>query len=148
MDPTHRCRNGQVGERPRSSRQAAEQTVQEHGPRIDRSDETARRRQEGTIMKRIPAQLTMMPVIAIGLALAMSTMPAEARAFGVEGVGGKLGYSTPEHLDGTAMLGVHAELEERGTRVHLLPNMMYWKVNGVRDVSPNVDAYYHFEREG
>jgi len=89
-----------------------------------------------------------MHVVAASLVLAAIAVPRPARAFGVEGVGGKLGYSNPENLDGTAALGLHAELAKPGTRVHLLPNMMYWKVDGVRDVSPNMDAYYHFNPEG
>jgi len=80
--------------------------------------------------------------------LALATVPRAANAYDFSGAGGKLGYANPEDLDGTAMLGVHAELEQHGTRVHLLPNIMYWNVNRVRDVNPNFDVYYHFHREG
>jgi outer membrane protein W len=55
-----------------------------------------------------------------------------------------VGYSTPQDLDGTASVSVHAELENPNTRLHLVPNMMYWNVDRVRDVAPNLDAYYHF----
>lgn len=85
---------------------------------------------------------------AVLLVLAIAAAPGSARAFGFSGVGGKLGYSSPEDLDGTAELGLHAELERPGTHVHLLPNLMYWNVDRVRDVSPNVDLYYHFRPEG
>jgi len=105
-------------------------------------------REEEATMKRTRMHLLAMPVVAIGLALAVSAWPTQSSALGVEGMGGKLGYSNPENLDGTTMLGVHAELEQRGSRVHVLPNVMYWNVDRVRDVNPNVDAYYHFEREG
>jgi len=90
----------------------------------------------------------MRHVVAAGLAVMLCAAAGSAMALGVEGVGGKLGYSNPENLDGTTTMGVHAELAESGTQFHLLPNMMYWKVNGVRDLSPNLDAYYHFEPEG
>src|SRR5262249_8225609 len=42
----------------------------------------------------------------------------------------------------------HVELEQSGTRVHLMPNLMYWHVNRESDVNPNFDAYYHFGQEG
>ncbi len=80
--------------------------------------------------------------------LVAAALPRSARALGYSGIGGKLGFADSENLDGTAALGVHAELARIGTRVHLLPNVMYWKVNGVRDVSPSLDLYYHFNPEG
>ena len=81
------------------------------------------------------------------LALALTALPQSARAYGLSGVGGMVGYSTPQDLDGTASVSVHAELEQPGTRLHLVPNMMYWNVDRVRDVAPNLDAYYHFRPE-
>jgi len=98
-------------------------------------------------MKRTRMLVGTMRVVAASLLLAMIATPKTAHAE-ISGVGGKLGYSNPENLDGTAALGVHAEIEKRGTRLHLLPNVMYWSVDGVRDVSPNVDVYYHFNPEG
>jgi opacity protein-like surface antigen len=82
------------------------------------------------------------------LAIALITLPKTAQAYGLTGAGGMIGYATPQDLDGTASVSVHAELENRGTHVHLVPNMMYWNVNGVRDVAPNMDVYYHFRPEG
>ena len=86
--------------------------------------------------------------IAALLILLPLSMPRSASAFGFAGAGGKLGYANSEDLDGTAALSVHAEFEESGTRFHLLPNMTYWKVDGVRDLSPNLDLYYHFNPSG
>ena len=43
---------------------------------------------------------------------------------------------------------MHAEFEQHGTQLHLLPNLMYWNEDRMRDVSPNLDVYYHFNREG
>jgi len=37
-------------------------------------------------------------------------------AYEVSGMGGKLGYSNPEDLDGTAMSELHVELEQPGSR--------------------------------
>lgn len=79
---------------------------------------------------------------------ALLTMPLAAHAFDYSGMGGKLGYASPEHLDGTASVSVHAEFERNDSRVHLLPNLGYWNVDRVSDVSPNMDVYYHFVREG
>lgn len=81
------------------------------------------------------------------LAIFMTAVPQAAQAYGLAGVGGMVGYSTPQDLDGTASISVHAELENPGTRLHVLPNMMYWNVDRVRDVAPNLDAYYHFRPE-
>ncbi len=71
-----------------------------------------------------------------------------AYAFGVTGYGGKLGIDNPEDLGSTAAVSVHAEMEQNGTHLHLLPNVAYWNVDRVSDVNPNLDVYYHFVREG
>ena len=92
--------------------------------------------------------ITSSLVAAVTLMLALTAVPRRASAFALEGVGGKLGYESAQDLDGTAELGLHAELDQPGTRVHLLPNVTYWNVDGVRDLSPNMDAYYHFNPAG
>jgi len=89
----------------------------------------------------------VMWMAAASFAIVLIAAPP-AHAFGVSGVGGKLGYANPEDLDGTASVGVHAEMERPGTHLHLLPNVMYWNVDRVRDLNPNVDVYYHFSPEG
>jgi hypothetical protein len=75
-------------------------------------------------------------------------MSSTSHAYGVSGAGGKLGMTNPEDHDQTMMVGGHVELEQSGTRVHLMPNLMYWHVNRTSDVNPNFDAYYHFGAEG
>ncbi len=80
--------------------------------------------------------------------LSIVVLPRIAGAFGMSGVGGRLGYANPEDLDGTATMSVHAELEQPGTRLHLMPNLAYWNVDRVRDVNPNFDLYYHFRPDG
>jgi len=79
--------------------------------------------------------------------LLMAALSARASAYDYAGAGGRLGMASPNDLDGTPSLGVHAEFEQSGSRVHLQPDVMYWKTNGVRDVNPNFDVYYHFDRE-
>ncbi len=80
--------------------------------------------------------------------VALCAVPSVSHGYGVSGAGGKLGYTAPEDRDGTMMLGGHVELEKTGTRLHLLPNVMYWKVDRLSDLNPNFDVYYHFGREG
>jgi hypothetical protein len=81
------------------------------------------------------------------MAAALAVIPVTSHAFEMTGAGGKVGYASPEDLDGTAMVGGQVELEQSNTRIHLVPNLMYWKVDGVSDVNPNFDVYYHFRPE-
>ena len=74
--------------------------------------------------------------------------PPPASAFGLTGFGGKLGYLTPESRDGAIAVGAHMEFEQSGSRVHLIPNVMYWKAGDLSDLSANADLYYHFAPEG
>lgn len=76
--------------------------------------------------------------------IAALAIPATARAYQMTGVGGKFGYTSPENLDGTLTVGGHLEFENE-SRVHLVPNLTYWKVDQVSDLNPNFDLYYHFE---
>lgn len=86
-------------------------------------------------------------LLGLAVALALLLWPASAHGYELTGLGGSLGYATPQDLDGTAALGVHAVLEQPGTRLHLDPNMRYWSVDGIRDVAPNMDVTYHFGQE-
>jgi Outer membrane protein beta-barrel domain len=83
------------------------------------------------------------PLVAI-LALG----PVSAHAFGMSGVGGKLGLLTPENGNGTMAISGHLEFEEPGTAWHVLPSVMYWNEGGVSSLSANGDVYYHFRPEG
>src|SRR5262245_3144601 len=102
---------------------------------------------EEGIMKRTRLQSGILYALTAALTLFLTALPQAAQAYGLTGVGGMVGYSTPQDLDGTASVSVHAELEKPGTRLHVMPNMMYWNVDRVRDVAPNLDAYYHFRPE-
>jgi Outer membrane protein beta-barrel domain len=79
---------------------------------------------------------------------AMFATSSPASAFGLTGFGGKLGYLTPEDLDGTMVVGAHLEFEQHDSRLHFIPSLMYWKANNLSDASANADFYYHFVREG
>ena len=98
-------------------------------------------------MKRTRRQAEWVVVIAATMALALVVLPRATQAYEVSGVGGSIGYATPENLDGTTAVGLHAVLERPGTRLHLDPNMRVWNVDGVRDVAPNMDVTYHFTSE-
>jgi opacity protein-like surface antigen len=87
-------------------------------------------------------------LLSIMLLFALVAIPVTARGFTVSGVGAKVGYASPQDLSSTAMVGGHVELEQGGTRIHLMPNVMYWKTNDVSNVNPNLDLYYHFRPEG
>src|SRR5262245_25024445 len=85
-------------------------------------------------------------MMRITAALVLTVLPlaaSSARAFGVSGVGGSGGYISPEARDATATVGMHAELEQRGTRVHLMPGFMYWGSDRRTDFNPNLDVVYH-----
>src|SRR5690349_16809689 len=66
-------------------------------------------------------------------------------AYDVAGVGGRVGFTDPDAYDPTTTLGVHAEFEQRGSALHLIPNLSYWNSDRVSNVQPNVDMYYHFQ---
>lgn len=88
-----------------------------------------------------------LPFLA-SLLVALCAAPGVSHAYGMTGAGGKLGFASPEDLDGTMMVGGHMEFEQNGSRLHLMPNLMYWNVDRVSDVNPNFDVYYHFASEG
>jgi len=69
-------------------------------------------------------------------------------AYGVSGVGGRLGVTDPAAMDPTPILGVHAEMEQPGSALHLLPNLAFWNSDRVSTIQPNMDMYYHFEHSG
>jgi hypothetical protein len=87
-------------------------------------------------------------MFAAALLVLLSAFPTSGHAYGFSGAGGKLGFTSPEDHDEAVMVGGHLEFAEPGQRLHLLPNMMYWKANRTSDVNTNMDLYYHFERPG
>ena len=98
-------------------------------------------------MKHDRSSLGMFSTLATLLILGVS-IAQPAHGFSLTGVGGKLGLSTPSDFDGAAEVGVHAEFEQPGTQLHLLPSLLYWNVDHVRDLSPNLDVCYHFSPQG
>lgn len=82
------------------------------------------------------------------LMLACVAGPVAAQSFGIGGYGARAGWVVPEHLDGTFTLGGHIELARPGSRFHVQPSVMYWNEDGVSDLNPNLDLYYHFSPEG
>jgi hypothetical protein len=88
------------------------------------------------------------PLIAMSMAvLSLSASGASAYAYGVSGVGGAGGVMSPEARDATGTVGMHAELEQQGTRLHLMPGVMYWGSDRRTDFNPNVDVVYHVRKD-
>ena len=85
-------------------------------------------------------------IISMSLLAALS-LSARADAYGVSGVGAAGGYLNPEARDATGAIGMHAELEQRGTKFHLVPGVMYWGSDQRTDFNPNVDVTYHVRQE-
>lgn len=96
-------------------------------------------------MKRTGSISILAAVIAMLLSAAAAG-PVEA--FGLTGIGLRTGFLDPEDLDGTLTIGGHLEFEERGTRFHLQPNLLYWNSDNVSDLNANFDVYYHFAPRG
>lgn len=94
----------------------------------------------------------MMRTLALAAALVFAGLVAvvpTAQGFELTGGGGKLGVTDPEgRIDGAADYSAHLEFEKSGSRVHLMPNVAYWEEDGISDLNPNLDVYYHFRREG
>jgi hypothetical protein len=80
--------------------------------------------------------------------LALATWSGAAHAFGLTGIGGRLGSLDPEGRDGSLAFGGHLEFEQMDTRVHLEPGFLYWSNDGLSDFNPNMDLSYHFAPDG
>jgi hypothetical protein len=81
---------------------------------------------------------------ALLLAATLAIAPA-AHAFGLSGIGGRLGWTNPEDLGDGFTIGGHLEFERPDSRFHLMPSVLYF--NGDEDVnglSANADVFYHF----
>ena len=85
-------------------------------------------------------------IAAVSLAV-LFLAPSSAHAYGVSGVGGSGGVLSPESRDATGALGMHAELEQSGTKIHLMPGVMYWGSDRTTDFNPNMDVVYHVRKE-
>jgi len=92
---------------------------------------------------------SMRMIGSVGLALlALVTWSGAAHAFGLSGIGGRIGTVDPDGSDGSLAAGAHLEFEEMDSRVHLEPGFLYWNEDGLSDFNPNFDVYYHFEPAG
>lgn len=85
----------------------------------------------------------ILTAVAVMTLVALSFITSAARAYGVSGVGGSGGFVSPEARDATATVGMHAELEQPGNKIHLVPGFMYWGSDRRSDFNPNMDVLYH-----
>lgn len=87
-------------------------------------------------------------VVACLAVLLTASWTTPASAFGLSGAGVRLGTTDPEGADASLSGGGHLEFEEFGSRVHIQPSILFWSNDGVTDVNPNFDLYYHFAPSG
>lgn len=87
-------------------------------------------------------------VVACFAVLLTASWTAPASSFGLSGAGVRLGSTDPEGADASLSGGGHLEFEEFGSRVHIQPSVLFWSNDGVTDVNPNLDLYYHFAPSG
>ena len=74
--------------------------------------------------------------------------PSTSSAYSLTAVGPQIGATNPEGVDGTMMFGADFDMEQAGSRIHLQPNFLYWNEQGLSDLNPNFDAFYHFSPAG
>jgi opacity protein-like surface antigen len=89
---------------------------------------------------RITLAASLFACICIGTIF--STTPASA--FGMTGLGGSVGYVSPENLDGAMIVGGHMEFVGGESPLRFIPSLMYWNTNHVSDFSANADLSYDF----
>jgi hypothetical protein len=74
--------------------------------------------------------------------------PTTAAAFGLSGIDARAGVVDPDGVDGTLEVGGGLNFQQADSRVHLMPNVLFWSEGGLSDVNTNFDASYHFEPAG
>ena len=80
--------------------------------------------------------------------LATAVGVGSAAAYGLSGIGGRMGSLDPDGWNDGLAVGAHLEFEQPDTRVHLQPGFIYWSNDGLSDFNPNFDLYYHFGPAG
>jgi hypothetical protein len=87
-------------------------------------------------------------VACLALLLFTAGLASSASAFGLSSAGVRLGATDPEGGNASLSGGGHLEFEESHSRFHLTPSVLFWSNDGLSDVNPNFDVYYHFEPAG
>jgi hypothetical protein len=88
-------------------------------------------------------------IVVACLAVLLTAWASPASSFGLSGAGVRLGTTDPEGgADASLAGGGHLEFEQPDSRVHLMPSVLFWSTNGLTDVNPNFDLYYHFSPAG
>jgi hypothetical protein len=90
-------------------------------------------------------RLTALAAVILAF-VAFTVSPTQAHAFGLSGIGARVGGVDPEGAGGSVLVGGHLEFEESGTKLHLQPGVMYWSSDRLSDFNPNFDVMYHFAR--
>jgi hypothetical protein len=84
-------------------------------------------------------------LVTLLLALAI---PTPASAFSLVGAGPRFGVTDPDGVDGALQVGAGLDFEQSGTRIHLVPSLLYWNESDISDINPNFDVMYHFNSAG
>jgi len=82
------------------------------------------------------------------LPLLVLFVPSTSDAFSLHGIGPRIGAVDPEGMDGTFAFGAHFDFEKAGSKIHLIPNVLFWDQSGLSDLNPNLDLMYHFSPAG
>jgi hypothetical protein len=77
--------------------------------------------------------------VAVGVACA-----PHAYAYGLSTIGARVGALDPEGRDNSLAVGGQLDFASSESRLHLAPGFIYWSNDGLSDLNPNFDLYYHF----
>lgn len=100
----------------------------------------------------------VMGVFTVALLCSLGVGTSSAReGLGLYGIGGRLSYVSPDNLDGTIGLGIHADLGEVFVEnLKIFPSIEYWSKSesggGIdtdfSQLTVNADARYYFPASG
>ena len=92
--------------------------------------------------------LTLIGAALLGALLLALATPTPASAFTLVGAGPRLGVTDPDGVDGAMTVGAGLDFEQSGSRVHIVPSLLYWNESDLSDINPNFDVMYHFNSAG
>lgn len=87
-------------------------------------------------------------VVACFAVLLCTAWTTPASSFELTGAGGRLGSTSSDDANASLAGGGHLEFEQAGSRIHIMPSVLFWSNDGLSDVNPNLDLYYHFSPPG
>jgi hypothetical protein len=85
----------------------------------------------------------MKGMAVVAVAAMIGFVASTSHAYSFRGPGAGIGATSPEDMGGTVLVSGHLEFVN-DSRVHLVPNVQYWKADRRSDLNPNFDVTYHF----